>query len=563
MFQRTPRSFRRNPSRRRLDTPRRKFDSPLDELTWKLDRLESLVEHIRNPDSDNALSTPARRDRVLANAFRARRKTWTAEPRQNDVVQDNSKARFIQVSRAEEEEFVELMRRVAELVIVGEKAAAAALEREEKRREEGETGKEEEEKQEVQDHIALFEHFFERNALELLVNIVTGESFASIASSVHGGMNSDAKSSASATETDAASDSDDTQKSSLPKPKSLPPIPIATQAIQSVSILIQNVSRATSLYFLLSNNHINDLINLPLDLYAQCDRNKRGDSTSPVHRNVSPEISELSTHFITFLKSLALRMNAETLQFFLKYPAEQSEMMQSEGNPVSSAHFSSPPRPLQTKQIGGDEDTPLDETDHNSSTPKSPHGYYKPVVVKAVEVEFPLYARALEFCASHHDSFVRVTAMNICLNTLRLATYDAEGDDDDADSVEASMKAPDGILENADPLPIRERLAIAQHVCSPTRVESLVSPIFTKLAQLWGGIEEEIKEIDLLRERKSDAEGGTRIRNAKMEFAKEVTKRKKLTNALSDAYADLQDELLLLEDVFKVSSRGELGHWQQ
>ena len=38
---------------------------------------------------------------------------------------------------------------------------------------------------------------------------------------------------------------------------------------------------------------------------------------------------------------------------------------------------------------------------------------------KARAIEFPLYARALDFCAAHHDSFVRVTAMNICLNTLR------------------------------------------------------------------------------------------------------------------------------------------------
>ena len=38
-----------------------------------------------------------------------------------------------------------------------------------------------------------------------------------------------------------------------------------------------------------------------------------------------------------------------------------------------------------------------------------------------LEVEFPLYARALQFC-SEQDSFVRTTVMNICLNTIRLAT---------------------------------------------------------------------------------------------------------------------------------------------
>ena len=43
----------------------------------------------------------------------------------------------------------------------------------------------------------------------------------------------------------------------------LPPLEIATQAIQSISILVQNVKRATSLFFLLSNNFVNQLINFP------------------------------------------------------------------------------------------------------------------------------------------------------------------------------------------------------------------------------------------------------------------------------------------------------------
>jgi hypothetical protein len=47
----------------------------------------------------------------------------------------------------------------------------------------------------------------------------------------------------------------------------LPPPTIATQAIQSISILIQNVSRATSLYFLLSNDIVNELIQLPIESY--------------------------------------------------------------------------------------------------------------------------------------------------------------------------------------------------------------------------------------------------------------------------------------------------------
>ena len=54
----------------------------------------------------------------------------------------------------------------------------------------------------------------------------------------------------------------------------LPSLKVATQAVQSVSILVQNVSRATSLYFVLSNNYINALIDLPLHLYSAAERKK-------------------------------------------------------------------------------------------------------------------------------------------------------------------------------------------------------------------------------------------------------------------------------------------------
>ena len=177
----------------------------------------------------------------------------------------------------------------------------------------------------------------------------------------------------------------------------------------------------------------------------------------------------------------------------------------------------------------------------------------KPVVVTTIEVEFPLYARALEYCAAHQDSFVRVTAMNICLNTLRLATVVPASESEV--NFDENAKSPGGTLNNSQALPLRERLAIAQHVCCPSRVEGLVSPIFTRLAHLWGVIEERIRDIDLLCEGKTNAkDGGPRIKNAKMQKAKEEAKRKRYGYTLRDSIADLQDELLLLEDVFRVSN---------
>ena len=209
---------------------------------------------------------------------------------------------------------------------------------------------------------------------------------------------------------------------------------------------MQNVARATSLYFVLSNNYINALIDLPLELYTAAELRRQvmyGAHPFPRLKTYStPELAELTTHFVTFLKSLAMRMNTETLQFYLKYPAIDP-----------------------------------DETDDEEA--------------RARAIEFPLYARALDFCAAHHDTFVRVTAMNICLNTLRLTAVRPGGG---AEDVKANTlgSSPDGVLHNASPLPFRERLAIATHTCAPSRVDRLAAPIVTKLSSIWCLLQEKV-----------------------------------------------------------------------
>lgn len=69
---------------------------------------------------------------------------------------------------------------------------------------------------------------------------------------------------------------------------------VKIQVIQTLSILIQNISSETSIFYLLSNNYINDLI---------------------VHRfDFSNE--ELLAYYISFLKTLSLKLNPRTIQFF-------------------------------------------------------------------------------------------------------------------------------------------------------------------------------------------------------------------------------------------------------
>ncbi len=69
---------------------------------------------------------------------------------------------------------------------------------------------------------------------------------------------------------------------------------VKIQVIQTLSILIQNISSETSIFYLLSNNYINDLIVYRFDFSNE----------------------ELFAYYISFLKTLSLKLNPRTIQFF-------------------------------------------------------------------------------------------------------------------------------------------------------------------------------------------------------------------------------------------------------
>jgi CRP-like cAMP-binding protein len=83
-----------------------------------------------------------------------------------------------------------------------------------------------------------------------------------------------------------------------------------------------------------------------------------------------------------------------------------------------------------------------------------------------------------------------------------------------------------------------------------------VSPIFTRLAELWGILEEYFREMDSLKEGPrgsgTNLEDTVRRRTAKVEKAREETRRRRVVDRFHDAAASIQDELLMLDDVFKV-----------
>ena len=466
---------------------------------------------------------------------------------------ENSNSSFIFMEKADELEMIELLRRTAETVVLSERRANQLLVEASDKRQQREVAKSKESGEEVvgedddgiigEDaalpYLAVFELFCERNALSNFVNIVTGASFTHC--------------------DEAPQDADESAPPQLPGSKihRLPPLSIATQAVQSVSILIQNVSRATSLYFLLSNNRVNDLIELPLHLYKRAELNalhtrynerysQRKNNKQPAPPPVSDwmnyqssEMNELVTHFVSFLKSLAMRVNGETLQFFLGYAHE------------STNH-------------GGAERTP-----GGSSEAEGTQSGHDRLLEQCRGVNFPLYARALEFCSVEEDSFVRVTAMNICLNLMRLATVESSDDhgsssssprhdDDENDSGEVlPTSAPTGVLHDASTFPFRDRVAIAQYASTPSRVGDLVSPLCTRLTSQLGQIEGAVRSLEQLDSLSDETQppassGSASVKSKKNTGEFKPEERRRITNSIQGLAANIQDELLLLDDLLDV-----------
>jgi len=474
----------------------------------------------------------------------------------------NQKSSFIPISTADEDELVELLRRTAELVIQGERRASALscnLSNATKNNDiRSKTSKldhyqnptfcakdiDEKEKERLV-HSSLFDLFLERNVLSTIVSLVTGASFKYVSReaafsnvSLEGKLGNRADLGENDQISSPTGDGSEPTAKKLPSSNNtqgrinlvfLPPISVATQAVQSTAILIQNVSQATSLYMLLSNNRVNDLIGLPLDLYGYALQQREciNLGTSPAACNARgdiPEISELATHFVSFLKSLVVRINLETLQFYIRYASDPKIHVSSKNDGLLVNCASSTISPSISTLKGSNMLNDVGVDFHTE------------------DIEFPLYARALEFCNSNQDSFVRLTAMNICLNTLRLAAISSHSEHC-SEKKEPCMasKSPIGIPESVD-LPFRERIAIAQHICHPDRVQLFIRPIFYRLEYLVGAWKDSFRAI----ENKNAKDFGV-LENIEFD-----PKTIKVTGVIEDIAIDMQDELLLLDDVLKV-----------
>lgn len=628
-------------------------EDTLHELQEKLDRLEILTHKIETDvkalaaveleSAGNAVAAAVTKDDNRQSAVNDDRSTsagdrdaeakvnhtsrlndnpTTPNPSQQQprTEADASSCKFAPISKTDETEMVELLRRIAELVVLSERRAGQILSEvkdaannnkyhhrganSEHDDDDGDGRMEDIESSMLDEDAALpylapFELFCERNVLANIVNIVTGVAFATTS------LQKDSSATTSTT------------TSTNQQQQYLPPLTIATQAIQSVSILIQNVSRATSLYLLLSNNRVNDLIRLPLDLYklaewdglynsSSASRGKNSRQQQQQQKNnrkkvnllqfSSPEIGELTTHFVSFLKSLAMRVNAETLQFFLSFPMSIIEGSDGAGggddavNASERSNDDDDGNKVYHEKEGGDEtgddigrvdeetideaaaavdpaasespsfpSLPVEKANQSPTEHRQPSSYME----QRQNVDFPLYSRALEFCSSEQDSFVRVTAMNVCMNIIRLATVEQQscgdnGDTDNDDESAHSNEVPTGALHEAITLPLQDRIAIAQYACHPRRVSDLISPLCSRLTSQFGQVEGAVRALEELNNATIIDNENIRSKSNKSTTPQrnKATKRDetkdRLINHIRDLIANVQDELLLLDDLLEV-----------
>ncbi|KAF6024766.1 CLEC16A [Bugula neritina] len=75
---------------------------------------------------------------------------------------------------------------------------------------------------------------------------------------------------------------------------------ISVQLLQTLNILFENISKETCIYFLLSNNHVNSIISHQFDFTDE----------------------EVMAYYISFMKTLSLKLNKYTIHFFFNEHSE-------------------------------------------------------------------------------------------------------------------------------------------------------------------------------------------------------------------------------------------------
>ena len=172
---------------------------------------------------------------------------------------------------------------------------------------------------------------------------------------------------------------------------------VRVQIIQSLSVLLINISAPSSLFYLLSNNHVNDLIASRVDGADE----------------------ELLAYYVSFLKTLSLSINPGTVHFFLQ-SAVAVRRSGGGGGGGGGAPSSAPDSPLRPG-------TPDARPSAAAVAGAVKGGDAAPARSAAPPAaSLPLYTEALRY-VHHSDSMVRTTVRTLTLNVYAVRDAGVRG----------------------------------------------------------------------------------------------------------------------------------------
>lgn len=215
---------------------------------------------------------------------------------------------------------------------------------------------------------------------------------------------------------------------------------IASQVLQTLSILLVNISNPIMKMWLLSNNHISLFIEAPPFHEKQpCPCPKcagNGESSPPVHINSRVGYEEVLGYYVSLLKTLSLNFGNETLQlFFMRSHIPRALLASPNGSlTISSAPDKEAYRALKNKSIstvGGTSapfsTLPVPDLQCNNESIASIYHCHQLFILQQLimaysdysvpQDTFPLYSAALKLF-THSDPMTRTTARQIVLHVL-------------------------------------------------------------------------------------------------------------------------------------------------
>ena len=93
---------------------------------------------------------------------------------------------------------------------------------------------------------------------------------------------------------------------------------IQIQLIQTLGILVENIRDVNSLYFILSNNYINNLISTGIKTLLKPSVDEFPDTIPEKEREAlaRQKSAELLAYYVSFIKTLSLRLDPKSVNFF-------------------------------------------------------------------------------------------------------------------------------------------------------------------------------------------------------------------------------------------------------